>query len=218
MASPPVLGVFRSRAVVVAGALDLVIGLVVLGIGVAVAGRDADRSALPIGLLVVLVGGYLVISGLGRVVARVELCSDRFRWKWNFSWHEVALRDVRDAALVEKGSPSSGASWAGFLGGGFIGVFIWWFGELVYSFFSNEPSLGPLELVVIRRHGDPLEVRPISAWSSRSSHSEANQALSALKSAIAIGDPPPAQAQDWELLHDQWESPGSEQPAPPTSV
>ena len=138
------------------------------------------------------------------------------RWRWYFAWHEVELGELEDAALVEKGSRASGASWSGFLGGGFVSVFIWWIGELVWSVFSNEPSIGRVELVVIPRHGSPVEVRPISAWSTRSSHSQANQALDAVKSAIVAGAPAPAQ--NWQLLHDQWEPHEPEQSAPPSSV
>ena len=215
MASIPVLGSFRSRAVVVAGTADIVIGVGALGIGASIAAGNS-KNALPLGLLVLLVGAYLMISGLGRVTARLEVCSDRVRWRWYFSWHAVELREIEDAALVEKGSTASGASWSGFLGGGFVSVFIWWVGELVCSVFGNEPSIGSVELVVIRHHGSPVEVRPISVWSTRSSHSQANQALDAVKSAIEVG--PSAPAQNWQLLHDQWESPEPEQSAPPSSV
>ena len=221
MAPVPVLGVFRSRAVVVAGTVDVVIGLVALGIGADLAGGHADRSALPFGLLLVLIGGFLAIGGVGRVSARLELCSDRVRWRWYFAWHEILLGDLDDAALVEKGSPASGASWAGFLGGGFISVLIWWFGERVYAVLSSEPSLGRVELVLTKRHSAPVEVRPISAWSTRSSHSKANQALAAIKAAIVACDSTASTeqpAQSWQLLHDEWESPTAQPEAPPTSV
>jgi hypothetical protein len=214
MASIPVLGAFRSRAVVVSGVVDMVIGVGALGIGASVA-AGTTKNALPLALLLLLVGAYLVISGLGRVTARLEVCSDRVRWRWSFSWHELELRELEDAALVEKGSPASGASWSGYLAGGFTWVFIWWIGELVYSVFSNEPSLGPVELVLIPRHGTPEEVRPITAWSSRQSHSQAKKALDAVRSAIMITAPAPAQ--NWHLLHDEWESPEPQQ-VPPTSV
>ena len=210
----------------VAGTLDVVLGLGFLGLGAAVAGRGDNRDALPLGLVFVLVGVLLMIGGLGRLTARLEVRADRLRWRWSFGSHEVPLHELEDAALVEKGSPAWGASWAGFLGGGllgvgFFGVFLWWLAELADSVVSSEPTLGGLDLVVMKRRGGPVEVKPISAWSTRSSHSQATKALEAVKVAIescasTVAESPASQS--WRLLHDEWESPEPGAQVPPTTI
>jgi hypothetical protein len=210
MSSPPVLAVFRSRAVVVAGRVDVAFGLGALAVGSVIASRR-DRPSLFLGMAIVFVGVLLFAGGLGRVTARLEICADRMRW-WYFGRHEIPLQDLVDAALVEKGAPASGAAWAAYLPGGLPGVLTWWLGELAYSGFSNEPSLGPVELVAMQRHGVPVEVRAIGAWSTRASHSEANRAVQALKTAIAAAAPPTRASR--QLLHDGWEEP---RPGGPTS-
>ena len=207
----------------VAGTFDLVLGLGLLGLGAAVAGRGGNRDALPLGLVFVLVGALLVIGGLGRLTARLEVRVDRLRWRWSFGSHEVPLQELEDAALVEKGSPAWGGSWAGFLGGGllgvgFFGVFLWWLAELAHSVVGSEPTLGGLDLVVMKRRGGPVEVKPISVWSTRSSNSQANQALDAVKTAIAMCTSPESEPvpHSRQLLHDEWEptDPGEEVPSP----
>jgi len=199
--------VFRTRAVRVAGLVDVVLGAALAGGGAIVATRG-QRNGLPIGLTLSVLGLAIFVGGLGRITARLELSSTRVTWKWTFSKFEVSLTDLVDAALVEKGSPAPGASGAGFLGGGFYGVFIWWLLDLGVAFLSSEPSLGPLELVVIKRYGGAVSVKPISTWSSTSSHSEANDAVQAIKHAIANSAdrmtpsaPPLA-----ELRYDAWDS------------
>ena len=202
--------VFRSRAVYVAGTVDLVIGGAVLFVGLAVAVARGNRDAIPVGLAVTLVGLILVLTGLGRMAARLEVTATTVAWTWGFSRHELPLSELEDAALVEKGSPASGASWAGFLGGGFFGVLAWWLLELVVAFVSSEPSIGSFDLVVSRHRGAPVELKPISSWSTRPSHSQANQALQAVKAAITgSAQLSTQQPQHLRILqHDAWESPG----------
>ena len=208
MATLPTLAVFRSRAVVIAGIADVVLGVCLVGAGAVVASRNAGRGALSLAVILVALGAMGLMSGIGRAACRLEIQADRVRWRWSYGWHEVALRDLEGAALVEKGSPASGAAWSGFLGGSFTGVLLWWLAELAYSVFSNEPMLGPLDLVLMQQHGEPIEVKAISSWSSRVSQSEANQALDALRTVIHTSAPPTVQSR--QLLHDAWETPGSE--------
>lgn len=189
----------------VAGFLDLVLGLAVLVVGIGlVVGRD-NRDAVPLGLTFCVVGALLVVSGLGRVTARLDVHPDTVTWRWNFSQHQIPLTDLEGAALVEKGSPAPGASWAGFLGGGFSSVLAWWLVDVAHGFFDSEPSLGPLDLVVIRHHGGSVEIKAISAWSTSASHSQANEALRVLDAAIGSSGHPPEQGPRI-LLHDEWET------------
>lgn len=168
-----------------AGTLDFILGIVVLAGGLTLIVGRRDEDAIPLGLAICVVALILLFTGLGRLTAQLEITDTTVQWKWGFARHAVALTDLEDADLVEKGSPASGNSWAGFLGGGFLAAFAWWFVELASAFMASEPTLGPLELVLIKYHGAPVEIEPISAWSTRSSRSQANEALQALKAAIA---------------------------------
>jgi hypothetical protein len=157
-------------------------------------------------LAIAVVALIVILTGLGQMTARLEITGTSVAWTWYFSRHEVPLAELEDAALVEKGSPASGASWAGFLGGGFPSVLVWWLGEGVVAFVSSEPTLGPRDLVVIRHHGGPTEIKPISAWSTRSSHSQANEALHAVQAAIAAANPQSGGPRI--LRHDAWDPAG----------
>ena len=198
--------VFRARAVSAAGFVDLIVGGLVLIVGVGLAAGRGDRDALPLGLVLCVVGLLLVLTGLGRMTARLEVTATSVAWTWAFSRHELPLSALDDAALVEKGSPTSGASWAGFLGGGFIGAVVWWLVEAVAVFVSSEPSTGSFDLVLIKHHGAPVEVKPISSWSTRSSHSQADGALQAVRGAIRSSAS--TSPQHLRILqHDAWETP-----------
>ncbi len=200
--------IFRTRAVLVAGLIDLIFGLAILVVGLGLAAWGKGRDTLPLGLALAVVALVLVLSGLSRMTARLEVGPHSVAWRWSFSRFEVPLTDLDDADLVEKGSPASGASWAGFLGGGLFGVVALWIVELAAAFLSSEPGLGPYELVVIKHHGGAVAVKPIGAWSTRSSHSQANDAVRAIKKAISSSAgrvlspaPPPA-----ALRYDAWDS------------
>jgi hypothetical protein len=164
-----------------------------------------NREALPLGLAISVVGLTVLLTGLGRMTARLEVTETSVDWTWALSKHEVPLIELEDAALVEKGSPASGASWAGFLGGGFLSVLVWWLVELVASFVTGEPSLGAFDLVVVKQHGAPIEVKTISSWSTSHSHSQANEALQVVKAAIA-STPRQVPQSPGILRHDAWES------------
>jgi hypothetical protein len=176
--------VFRTRAVVVAGLVDVVAGTAMLGTGIWLAWWRGGRDGLPLGLALAVVGSFILLSGVGRVTSRMELGGTHVAWRWAFSRFDVALNDLVDAAVVEKGSPTSGASWAGFLGGGPFGALVWWLMGLAAALLSSEPSLGAFELVVIKQYGGAVPVKPISTWSNRTSHSQANDAARAVKKAI----------------------------------
>ena len=110
--------VFRSRAVRTAGWVDLAIGLVVVLVGAGLVLSGGIRSRIPLGVAAVIVGLALALSGLARATARIEISRTQLTWTWSFSRRSLALEDLDDAALVEKGSPASGAAWSGFLAGG----------------------------------------------------------------------------------------------------
>jgi len=197
--------VLRARAVFVAGIVDFTVGIAVLVVGLGLVAWRGNRDALPLGLAIVVVSFILVLTGLGRMTARLEITQRCVVWTWAFSRHEVPLAELEDAALVEKGSPASGSSWAGFLGGGFLSVLIWWLVELVAGFGGSEPSLGAFDLVLIKHHGAPVEVKTISSWSTGHSHSQANETLQVVKTAITSF--PRQASQDPRILrHDLWES------------
>jgi hypothetical protein len=203
--------VFRARAVSVAGTVDLVVGSVVVLLGAGLAAGRGNRDAVPVGLAIAVVGLFLALTGLGRMTARLEVTATSVAWTWAFSRHELPVSELEDAALVEKGSPASGAAWAGFLGGGFFGVLAWWLVELVAATVSSEPTIGAFDLVLSKHHGAPVEVRPISSWSTRSSHSQADEALQAVRTAITSSAH--ITPQHLRILrHDAWEPPeGSSQ-------
>ncbi len=145
---------------------------------------DTAASPFPLGLTMAVVGVVLLLSGLGRMTARLEVTGSGVVWVWAFARHELAFEELVDASLVEKGSPASGGASAGLLGGGLLGAAAWWAFDAVLAFVTSEPTVGSFDLVLVKRYGGPVEVRSISAWSTRASHSQANAALEALKTAI----------------------------------
>jgi hypothetical protein len=195
---------FRSRSVRIAGAVDLGIGiaLVLAGTGYAlVGGRSA---AVPVGIALGVLGVILGVTGLGRITARMEITRSHVVWTWSFSRSQLPFDDLDDAALVEKGAPASGGAWAGFLGGGITWVVAWWLFDVARAFVSSEPTLGPLELVAIRHYGGPVSIKPIGAWSTHDSHSQARQALGHLQAAIHASSHRAPVVPDI-LRTDQWE-------------
>ncbi len=191
-----------------AGLVDILLGVAVLIAGVSLAAERGSRDALPLGLTLSVVALILLLTGLGRVTARMKISETRVAWTWALSRFEVALTDLEDADLVEKGSPASGSSGAGFLGGGLLAAAVWWIVELAAAFVQSGPSLGPLDLVVVKRHGGTMEVKPISAWSTQASRAQADEAVRALRTAIAAsarrsppGRPPPSM-----IRHDAWDT------------
>jgi hypothetical protein len=200
--------VFRSRSVRIAGWVDLGVGLVVVLVGVGLGLSGGVRGSAPLGVAIGILGAVLVLSGLARATARIEISRAQLSWTWSFSRQTLALEDLDDAALVEKGSPASGGAWAGFLAGGLLWVAIWWLWDVLWAFVTSEPSLGPVELVVIKHVGGPVPVKPIGAWSTRASHSDADQALEYLRAAIVSSTRPPTATPDI-LRTDAWDQGGT---------
>ncbi len=198
--------VFRSQAVRNAGWVDLAIGLAVVLAGVGLGLSGGVRGAAAFGVAAGVLGLALLVSGLARVTARMEISRTQVAWTWSFSRQSLALEDLDDAALVEKGAPASGAAWSGFLAGGLTWVGVWWLFDVVRGFVTSEPSLGPVELVVIKHVGGPVPIKPIGAWSTRASHSDANQALDYLRFAIS-SSPRPVAAMPDILRTDAWGRP-----------
>ena len=204
---PATIRSYRSRAVLVAGCVDLAVGLCALLVGIDLAASSSSGSARPVGLAICILSVVLIGSGVGRMRARIELEPTTPRWTWAFSTHELPLDGLMDAALIEKGAPASGAAWAGFPGGGFPVVLAWWLVDTVSSVVRSGPSLGSLELVVISRHGGPVAIPAISAWSTPSAHARVDQVLESVQAAISSSarTTPPGPP---SLLHDDWEQPG----------
>ena len=182
-------GVYRSRAVTVSGWVDATVGLalVLAGSAMSVSGR-ADSGKLVLGLAVLAIGLLLGGAGLGRILARLEVHETKIVWTWAFAKHEHSLEDLTEAALVEPGSPSSGAGASGAaflipLGLGIIGLFAL-IGKGV-SVFKAGPTLGTHTLIVIRRFGAPVAIRAIGTFAFRPEQSSAAVAAQAVQAAIA---------------------------------
>ncbi len=150
-----------------------------------------------------VVGLIFLVTGLGRMTARMEVGPTEVRWTWSFATERLALDELVDCALVEKGSPAAGGAWVGFLGGGIFMVLVWWLVDVVSALVRSAPSLGSLELVAVKRYGGPVTIKPISAWSTPSSHSQVTEALVALQTAIdAVARPTPRELPI--LRNDAW--------------
>ena len=89
---------FRTRAVVVAGAADLVLGLTVLALAGSLGPRDPALAAA-----MGVVGLLGVYAAAGRLAARVEVRPDRVVWRWEFTRREVPYDEVVDVALARSG-------------------------------------------------------------------------------------------------------------------
>jgi len=89
---------FRTRAAVLRGGVDLVLGLAVVTTAVVFGPRNGASAAG------IAVFGFLVaLVAAGRMSARVEVRADRVRWSWAFAHHEVAYDDVVDVRLAGAG-------------------------------------------------------------------------------------------------------------------
>jgi len=177
-------GTFHVGSVRTVGIVGLVIGAAIFGAGMGMAVVLHQRWALPIGIAVGILGLLIGISSLGRVTSTLEVHFDHISWRWGLATHALDLDDLVDASLVEKGSPSSGSSWAGFLAGGIDWVFLWWFFDWATALFRSDPVAGTSVLVVVKRYGGPVPIPAISGWSSGQSHRESSEALFVVQSAI----------------------------------
>ena len=90
--------VLRTRAVLVAGVIDFTVGIAVLVASLGLLASRGSRDALPLGLAIFVAGFILVLTGLGRMTARLEITQSCVVWTWAFSRHEVPLTELEDAA------------------------------------------------------------------------------------------------------------------------
>ena len=93
---------FRTRAVLLAGVADLVLGLTVLVLAGILGPRDPALAAA-----VGVVGLLGVYAAAGRLAAKVEVRPDRVMWTWDFTRREVPYDEVVDVAL-ERSGPAPG--------------------------------------------------------------------------------------------------------------
>ena len=184
---------YRTRVVIVSGTVDAAFGLALLLIGAiegALTTSSNDRALWAcVGAFGLVVGG----SGVSRLLARLEIHDTKLIWTWAFITHEHPLSDLTEADLVERGSPKPGASWAGFLGGGLLGVATIFLIDLWSGMFEAGPTLGSRSLIVQRKFGSPLEIRAIGTFAAENHISEASTAQIAVQNAIETFHRHPAQ-------------------------
>jgi hypothetical protein len=176
--------VFRTRAVLISGLLDLVVGLGIVGAGASLfAGiHDANRTAPA--FAVGLIGFVVAALGVSRMTARLEVRHDKLVWTWAFSRHEMPLDSLTEASLVEPGSLASGGESATFVSGGLVAVAAWWLLDQIGSVFNAAPTLGARTLIVLRHHGGPIRIPSIGSFSREPGSSQAFAAQQAVQSAI----------------------------------
>ncbi len=177
--------IFRTRAVVVSGALDLVVGIGLMAWGAALtAGGHGARPAF--GAALVLLGAVVGATGAGRMAARLEVHDSKLVWTWPFSRHELSFDNVVQAALVEPGSPASGGEWGTLLSGGVVAVAGWWLAGLALSMFRAGPTLGSSTLEILRRRGGPVRISPIGTFCFEPTRSTAFAAQQAVDYALGL--------------------------------
>ncbi len=176
--------VFRTRAVVISGFVDLVVGLLIACVGIVIfAGTDSSNRRGIAGAIGFL-GLLLVLSGTGRIAAKLEVHPDKVVWWWSFSKHHHSLADLTEACLVEPGNPSSGGVWTAFIGGGLLAVGAWWLLAVAYSMYKAEPTLGTRTLVIVPRVGAAVRIRPIGTFATGLGSPQAFAAQQATEEAI----------------------------------
>jgi hypothetical protein len=171
--------------VVVSGVVDLGLAAFAFGGAAAVALVVTGSDRLPFSLLLGLVGLLLLVSGIGRVRSRLEIHRDSLEWTWALVRQRVPLAELVDADIAEKGRPTPGGAWAGLIGGGFTWVFLWWLFGLIGSVAHAEPTTGSHDLVLIRRHGPPVQVRAIGTWATRAGAARVSEVVAAVRASIA---------------------------------
>jgi hypothetical protein len=176
--------IYRTRAVVTSGYVDLVGGAALMIGGLVLLDVRGSSEDLSVGLALVLLGLMVAYTGAGRVLARLEIYESRLVWMWGFSRHELALAELSEAALVEPGSVHPGGAGGGFLGGGLFAVAFWWMLGLAGSVFRAGPTLGSQTLIVLKTYGAPVRIAPIGTFSSSPGGSDAFAAQQAVQVAI----------------------------------
>lgn len=133
------------------GWIDLVVGLALVAAAAVIFAGERISQTLAVGFALVVLGLMIGGTGVGRILARLEVQPTRLVWTWGFSRHEVDLAEITEAALVEPGVAHPGGAFGGLLGGGLIAVAIWWVVGVVGSMFRAGPTLGTLTLIVLRK-------------------------------------------------------------------
>ena len=183
--------VFRTRAVVTSGWIDLVVGLALVAAAAVIFAGERISQTLAVGFALVVLGLMIGGTGVGRILARLEVHPTRLVWTWGFSRHEVDLAEITEAALVEPGVAHPGGAFGGLLGGGLIAVAIWWVVGVVGSMFRAGPTLGTLTLIVLRQYGLSIRIDPIGTFSQTPGSSGAFTAQQAVQMAIERLHSPP---------------------------
>jgi hypothetical protein len=179
------LGTFRTRTVYLSGLIDALFGMILVASGIGVDLAVVGPKGLPIGLTIGALGALAVATGVGRMMAKLEVHETSLVWTWWFSKHELSLAELIDAALVEKGAPVPGGGSGGFIGGGIDAVIAYWLVSLAASVFRTSPTMGTRCLIVIKRHGPRVPILAIGTWRLHDGHSQAADALDAVQHAIA---------------------------------
>lgn len=176
--------VFRTRAVLISGLLDLLLGLGTVAAGATLFPGLHNAKGTALSCAVGLIGVVVVSLGVSRMTARLEVHHDRLVWTWAFSRHELPFDNLTEASLIEPGSPASGGESATFVSGGLVAVVAWWALDQIGSLFHAGPTLGTRALVVLRHHGGPVRIPPIGTFSLESGSSQAFAAQQAVQRAI----------------------------------
>jgi hypothetical protein len=188
----PEVQIFRTRAVVVSGVVDLILGIVVVAVGILVVLGTHNANIRAGGAAIIFVGLFLVFTGTGRMTAKLELHPDKVVWTWSFSSHHHPVAGLEDASLVEPGSPAQGAAWNAWIAGGFASVGTWWLLSLLRSVSKADPTIGTRQLELIPHFGAPIRIRAIGTYATGVGSSQAYAAEMAVKQAIRLASQQPS--------------------------
>jgi hypothetical protein len=191
MTSEPVQR-FRTPATVISGLAYLALGVAALGTGAALlqGARSSHRLALVFALVLVLVGAVMAASGLGRILARLEVGPTKLVWYWDFSRHEVAVADTAEAALIEPGTVDVGFPGGLFRRGLLVRIF-WAVFRGAVLVLHVSPTLGARTLVIVPRYGEAVRVMPIGTFATDPSSTRAFAAQQAIQAVIHTHRPSP---------------------------
>lgn len=183
--------VFRTRAVLISGFIDLVIGLALIGTGIGIAAASHSSTTRALCLAIGIAGLFVVFTGAGRLAAKLEVHPDKLIWWWGFARHERPTAGLEEASLVEPGMPTTGAAWETLIAGGFPAIFIWWLLSIVYTTSKSNPTLGTRQLELIPHFGVPIRVRVIGTFATGLGSAQPRSAQLAVEQAIGAANPGP---------------------------
>ena len=133
---------FCTRAVLISGLLDVLLGLGIVGAGASLFPGVHNAKGTALSFSVGLIGVVVAALGVSRMTARLEAHHDKLVWTWMFSRNEMPFDNLIEASLVESGSPASGGESATFVSGGLVAVVAWWLLDQIGSIFNAGPTLG----------------------------------------------------------------------------